>query len=315
MRATILHNPEAGSSRLSGTKLVASLREAGYQTNYQSMNDDDWEKAFKEPADFVVAAGGDGTIGKIVKKLVGEKLPIAIIPLGTANNIARTLGIANLPVSELIESWASSHKGRFDIGLAKTSFHEALFLESVGFGLLTKLISRNPDCIAAQKDPDDQIRAARQAARTFLRTLSPQRLELSLDGQDFSGEYLLMEVINSSFIGPNLDLAGTADPTDQLLDVVLVCKEERRKLDSILKPTRKINDEPISLRHLRVKELNLLWNGFPFHIDDELAPDHFKKILPKPTEIKLSIRSQSVEFLVPAFSQSCKTTFSGKKHN
>src|SRR5215207_821537 len=41
----------------------------------------------------VVVGGGDGTLNAAVQGLVGSSLPLAILPLGTANNLARTLGL------------------------------------------------------------------------------------------------------------------------------------------------------------------------------------------------------------------------------
>jgi YegS/Rv2252/BmrU family lipid kinase len=43
--------------------------------------------------DRVVVAGGDGTLNAAVQGLVGTGLPLAVLPLGTANNLARTLGL------------------------------------------------------------------------------------------------------------------------------------------------------------------------------------------------------------------------------
>ncbi len=64
-----------------------------------------------EKVDFIVAAGGDGTIRKITKELLDRKLsektwPIALLPLGTANNIAQTLEI-NGTSEDIIHSWHS----------------------------------------------------------------------------------------------------------------------------------------------------------------------------------------------------------------
>src|SRR5215208_6965241 len=43
--------------------------------------------------DRVIVAGGDGTLNTVVQGLVGTGLPMGLLPLGTANNLARTLGI------------------------------------------------------------------------------------------------------------------------------------------------------------------------------------------------------------------------------
>jgi len=64
-----------------------------------------WKKALKKPGDIVAVAGGDGTVGKVARRLIGSPTPIAILPLGTANNIANTLDVTGKSLKELIRSW------------------------------------------------------------------------------------------------------------------------------------------------------------------------------------------------------------------
>src|SRR5436190_20739936 len=102
------------------------------------MNKKTWKK-INEKADFLVVAGGDSTIRKITKELLDRKLsektwPIALLPLGTANNIAQTLNIEG-NTEEIIQSWHHIHVKAFDVGrihgLPKVDF----FLESLGYGI------------------------------------------------------------------------------------------------------------------------------------------------------------------------------------
>src|SRR5689334_5300318 len=106
----LLHNPTAGNEDHSKEELISLLEENGYDCRYSSMKKD-W-KRLDEQVDFIVAAGGDGTIRKITKELLERKLsekiwPIAPLPLGTANNVAQTLGI-NGSTEDIIRSWKHS---------------------------------------------------------------------------------------------------------------------------------------------------------------------------------------------------------------
>ena len=47
------------------------------------------QKAISEKADLIVACGGDGTINEVAQLLVETKIPLAIVPLGSGNGIAR----------------------------------------------------------------------------------------------------------------------------------------------------------------------------------------------------------------------------------
>src|SRR5690349_359180 len=92
MRITLMHNPKAGHGRHDKRELMHALDKAGHKALYQSTKEDGWKKALKKETDLVLAAGGDGAVGKVAARLVDTGIPLAILPLGTANNLARTLG-------------------------------------------------------------------------------------------------------------------------------------------------------------------------------------------------------------------------------
>jgi diacylglycerol kinase family enzyme len=100
MRALVCHNPKPGHDK---DIILAALKLADIESRYVSVKDDDFAETLKKGADLVVAAGGDGTIGKVLTGLSDRSIPVALLPLGTANNVARSLGIAGTP-QELVES-------------------------------------------------------------------------------------------------------------------------------------------------------------------------------------------------------------------
>jgi len=52
--------------------LVELLCAAGHKVNYQSSKEKKWKKALKNPGDIVAVAGGDGTVGKVARRLIGR---------------------------------------------------------------------------------------------------------------------------------------------------------------------------------------------------------------------------------------------------
>jgi diacylglycerol kinase (ATP) len=68
-------------------------------------------------AEFVVVTGGDGAVKPVAQALAGTGQPLAIIPLGTANNIARSLGISGTP-AQIIAGWRSGRRQGVDLGVA-----------------------------------------------------------------------------------------------------------------------------------------------------------------------------------------------------
>ena len=134
MRVLLIHNPKAGDRKHSKKQLMTSLTRCGHQTFYQSIKERGWKKAFQKPVDLVLAAGGDGTVHRTAWQLMDSGIPLAILPLGTANNLARTLGFS-APVEEIIQSLHCGKSRPFDVGVARGSSQTEYFLEAAGGGL------------------------------------------------------------------------------------------------------------------------------------------------------------------------------------
>src|SRR5262245_10848483 len=119
MKVTLIYNPTAGDdSRPAPGQLAALIAEAGYDVRVQATNRKGWSKALKKKAGLVAVAGGDGTVGKVARRLVGSGCPIAVLPLGTANNIAKSLGIHGQPLWQLIREWKHAKEAALDAGIA-----------------------------------------------------------------------------------------------------------------------------------------------------------------------------------------------------
>src|SRR5688572_23259970 len=92
-RATLIHNSKAGDKRHDRATLVELLEHAGYTVAYFAVKECDLAEVLGHPAEIVVSAGGDGTAARIAAHASSSGPPIAILPLGTANNIAHSLGV------------------------------------------------------------------------------------------------------------------------------------------------------------------------------------------------------------------------------
>ena len=86
MRATLFHNPSAGG-KAAKDEILAAMKLVDFDAHYVSVKDHDLKEAFKKKADLIVVAGGDGTIAEVLIRLPDRSLPVALLPLGTANNI------------------------------------------------------------------------------------------------------------------------------------------------------------------------------------------------------------------------------------
>jgi len=229
MRLTVIHNPTSGDASLSARALRSMLEEAGYQVHYAS-TEGAWENALQAPADLVVVAGGDGTVRKVVVAIAGTGVAFAILPIGTANNIAKSLGILG-PTARIVRGWRGGRSRPFDVGVASAAWEDERFVEAFGGGLFARLISRGE---AQAGDATSFVgRETDRALYLFheiLESATADRWELDLDGRDLSGSYLAVEALNTRFGGPNIPLAPDAATGDGLLDVVLVRGRDRRRL-------------------------------------------------------------------------------------
>ena len=302
MRATLIHNPGAGDDRQpTAGQIEALMKEAGYKVRYQSIKEDGWSRVLRKSADLVVVAGGDGTVGKVARRLIGSGMPIAVLPLGTANNISKTLGIADLTVTQLIPAWRSARRLTFDAGLAAGPWGERYFIEGVGTGLLTCSIPETEDnkTIARRHDTGVRVTYAQQIFRERLADCPATEIEVTLDGEDISGRYLLFEVLNMAYIGPNLFLAPDIVRNDGKFEVVLLAEKHRSKLHRHIKDWQEGKPWPSEFGARRGRRLKMKWTGFTVHIDDRLWPAQGKKKPDAPAKIDIEIERKAIGFLVP----------------
>src|SRR5205807_368845 len=118
MRITLMHNPKDGDAEHGKKQLMTALAKAGHHATYQSTKKSDYKKALKKTTDLVLAAGGDGTVGKIGCRLIDSGIPLSVLPLGTANNLARSLGFIASP-EEIIGRLEGRKKLTCDVGFAR----------------------------------------------------------------------------------------------------------------------------------------------------------------------------------------------------
>ncbi len=140
-RALLLANPKSRSGGDPDT-VAGLLREAGLDPlcpALEGRNTAELIRAHAPAVDRVVLAGGDGTMNAAAPALLETGLPFAIIPLGTGNDLARTLGIPEDP-SVAARVAAEGRPRAIDVGLANDVpfFNVA----SVGFGVdLTRALT------------------------------------------------------------------------------------------------------------------------------------------------------------------------------
>jgi diacylglycerol kinase (ATP) len=305
VRVTLIHNPGAGDEQHSAKQILKELADAGYDAHLHSTRKEGIEKALADPGDLVVVAGGDGSIKKVAVAIAGRGIPMAILPLGTANNIAKSLGALG-SVSELIAGWRRAERRRLAVGLVVTRWGSMRFVESVGVGVFTELVSRGDSEVNESTTglTGHAIDRALLLLQRIVAERAPRFRRLELDGSDLSGEYLLVEVMNMPLVGPNIPLAPGADYGDGQLEVVTVTEQERELLAEYLRARLSGGAAPPVLTTRRATRVALRASPGELHVDDEAwrpeprAEEEAKEPGTAEGEVTIELEGAAVEILV-----------------
>lgn len=293
----LLHNPTAGDEDHSKDKLIELIEENGFNCRYSSTKKKEY-KDIESDVDFLIVAGGDGTVRKITKELLERSVlektfPIALLPLGTANNIAKTLEIQGTD-EEIIKAWHHQHIKKYDVGRLCDFKKAPFFLESFGYGVFPYLMMEMKKVDEKEIDtPEKKLEKALEVLMQIILTYEPHKCTLVINGKDYSGKYLMAEVMNTRSIGPNLYLNPSGNVGDGELEVVLVPEEDKKKFASYI--MGKINgvEEDYTFKTIKAKEVEISWEGTHVHADDEILK------LDKSEKVRIEIKESLLEFLVP----------------
>lgn len=110
---------------IAGVKLIAA-----HAVKDPSTLDDTVRRAVKEGAPMIIVGGGDGSLSGTVDDVVDKDCVFAVLPLGTANSFARTLGIP-LDLDGAIDVIASGRRRRIDLGMIDGDY----FVNAAALGL------------------------------------------------------------------------------------------------------------------------------------------------------------------------------------
>ncbi len=212
-----------------------------------------------------VVCGGDGTIDTVASALAGTRGALAIVPAGTRNNVAYSLGVPDDPaaVAQLVRA---GQRRQIDVGLAECGREQRVFLEACSVGLLSALFPAT-----------DELQHGHLAKLgDLLSTLiaSPvAEMRLTVDGQPAlhtQGHIVL--AANMPFIGPRFRVAAHSALDDGLLDLVVYAELSKLDLLGSVIQSATGGSEDARIRHYQVRQavvetnppMPVVVDGFPF---------------------------------------------------
>lgn len=161
----------------------------------------------------VVAVGGDGSVNDIVAGLIGTNTALAIIPKGSGNGMARTLGIP-LKEQEAIEVINKGNTIMMDIGYA----NERPFISNAGVAF-DALISKK-----FAKSVRRGFAIYSWLVTRYMWTYKEWDWDITIDGKKLKEKAFIISVANGKQFGYNFKIAPDANWTDGLLDIIIIRK-------------------------------------------------------------------------------------------
>lgn len=284
MKALLIHHEGAGGGAVSRKALVEAIEKQRWKVRHLSRKQADAKTIRSAKPDLVVVAGGDGTVAKLLAMLPDRSVPVAILPTGTANNIARSVGIDGDP-GTIVAGWDMDRRRRFDIGNAHGPWGCRRFAEGVGFGLFADSLRLAPDV-----DGRAKLRAGRNAMRRALRDAAPLPLDIALDGDMLPDDLLFAEIMNVPMTGPRLRLAPGADAGDGRLHASGLREDGRAAMRAWL-AGRSEADAPVS--QWSGREAVVRGGGVTMRIDDESC------WLEPGSQVTIRLEGEPVQLLAP----------------
>jgi len=167
--------------------------------------------------DVVVAAGGDGTVNAVVNGLAGKQgTALGILPLGTANDLARTFEIP-LDVDQALKVLLESNIRALDVGRLETE-SGAMYFANIASG---GNVQRVHDAITPEIKEQWGALSYLRGAIAPLTNLDGFPVELQFDGSSPEAYNIWnLMIANGRYSGGGLAVAPRANPEDGSLDVV-----------------------------------------------------------------------------------------------
>jgi YegS/Rv2252/BmrU family lipid kinase len=184
-------------------------------------------QALSKNPSIVIAAGGDGTINEVMNGMVRSEVPLAILPMGTTNVLARELDIPEDAAGAMKRALDAEPRaislGRI-IGGGSPSVFDRYFclMAGIGFDGITVLNTHN-----SLKKVSGKAAYILSGLRTFL-GFDPSRLSLTVDGQEYSGYSAVIG--KSSKYGGNFRVTPDARLPEPFLYACIFKGNKRRSL-------------------------------------------------------------------------------------
>lgn len=223
-RVLVFVNPKSGSCESDEVRdgLALILGEGGRRVVFREPNSDvsvirrEIDRVANEgPIDLIVAAGGDGTVSSVANALVGRDIPIGVVPLGTANVLARDLGIP-VELDAAARLLVGPNRVRTIDALVVDGHH---YFTQFGVGIDSIMIRDTKDKNKRRFGRWAYLWTAAKALAGF----QPRRFDLVIDGRQATHRASQIVVANTGMMGqPPFRWGPDIEPDDGRANLCVV---------------------------------------------------------------------------------------------
>jgi diacylglycerol kinase (ATP) len=212
----------------------------------------------------VVAFGGDGFIHEIIQHIVPRDIPLGVIPCGTGNDFARSIGVYKLSLTQQMDLIAQSDSRAIDLGRVEQTWFAAIL--SSGFDALVN------ERANVMQWPKGRMRYNIAMIEKIIQ-LRAHSYRILLDGDHIDVEATLVTVANGPSYGGGMNVCPDAKLTDGLFDVMVLGKVSRTEL-------LKVFPKVYSGRHVghpavtfyRCREIEIVGSGSSYADGEPISP-------------------------------------------
>ncbi|HET9209171.1 MAG TPA: diacylglycerol kinase family protein [Thermoanaerobaculia bacterium] len=228
MNVRFLVNPSAGrgtgKANLDRIRVLASKLDAGLCVS-RKVSDlaEQARRAAEDGVERLLVAGGDGTMHHAIQGLAGTSCALGVIPLGSGNDLAGTLGVPP-ELEAAVERAVSGEVHRIDLARVGETF--CVGYAGVGFD---SEVTRYANETKFLRGPLIYFYSVIHTLITFV----PPRMRVVWDGGEFEGKVMFTVVNNLPRFGGGMRIAPDARIDDGLLDLVIVKEIPKRTLLSV----------------------------------------------------------------------------------
>jgi diacylglycerol kinase (ATP) len=294
-RAFLVYNPVAGTDDAGSSReqIESWFDQADWQlevheTKPSESTADIVREAIQQPYDFVIAAGGDGTIAGVASGLVGTDIPLGILPLGSGNMVAQEMKIP-LDTSGSLQLITGDHRIQ---SMDALKHRNNYYFLTVSVGVSSQIMQHT----RRQEKRRFGFFAYVWNALTRVGKLKKKFYRLTVDEHTEEGMATEIIIMNAGFIGlQSLKASLEIDPADGKMEVCVIRSESVAELIPLLYNilVRGKRDQP-DMTCMKVEERVRIETGEPTTIEAD------GEIIGK-TPVEMEIVHHAIRVVVPAY--------------